>query len=262
MSQEHSGDLNKALFLYHNTDIPVCQILKQTGMSKATFYRNLDYLEEKRAKNRHREYNFNLNKFKIDSQDKFYWLGFISADGGIVNNSLSIELKDIDKNHLIKFNIFSENENPLTERINNQDVNCIKSVINSYELISYLKEYNIIPNKSLIFTIPEEKIPEQYIMDYLRGLIDGDGCIRINNSNQISLSFCSGNKKCIEQFAKLLKLDNSITSSKTDSTYRIQITGNSKALLLLDEIYKNSKPENRLDRKYDIYIKKRSEINE
>ena len=42
--------LDKALFDYHNTDKTITTILQETGLSKATFYRNLDYKETFRAK--------------------------------------------------------------------------------------------------------------------------------------------------------------------------------------------------------------------
>ena len=35
--------LDKAIYDYHNTDKTITTILKETGISKATFYRHLDY---------------------------------------------------------------------------------------------------------------------------------------------------------------------------------------------------------------------------
>lgn len=243
--------LDKAIYDYHNTNKSVIDILIEYNISKATFYRHLDYLEPNRAKKRFRKYTFNFEKFKQDSIDKYYWLGFLGADGSIVDNTLSIELKNIDKKHLEKFNIFFENTNNITERINNLNTPCVKTKINSYELIEYLKQYNIYQNKSKTYTIPINKIPKQYLMDFVRGLIDGDGCIRINNHQQISLEFYSGNEECIQQFKNILNLENKITQDK--HTYHIQVTGNIKAKNILDKIYKNSSEQNRLDRKYEIY---------
>lgn len=249
--------LDKAIYDYHNTEKTVVSILKEYKISKATFYRHLDYKEEKRSKLRNRKYTFNFDKFKQDSQDKYYWLGFLGADGAVVNNTLSIELKDIDKEHLIKFNIFFENDNPIKERLNNLNVSCVKTSINSYELIEYLKEYNIYQNKSKTYKIPIDKIPKIYLMDFIRGLIDGDGCIRINNHQQISLEFCSGNKKCVEQFKEILGIDNKIT--KDNYTYHVQVTGNIKAMNFLNKIYENSTDQTRLDRKYNVYCKAKGE---
>ena len=245
------NSLDKALFDYHNTNKTITTIFKETKISKSYFYRHLDYKEDFREKNKHRIYTFNINKFKKDSHDKFYWLGFIAADGAIVKNTLSIELKSIDENHLKLFNDFSENTKTIDKRINTLNKKYVKAQINSYELVQYLKRYNLIQNKSLIYTIPEDKIPKEYMMDFLRGLIDGDGCIRINNHQQISLSFCGGSEKCVEQVKKLLGIDNKTKLDK--QTYSFQVTGNIKAKTILDKIYDGSTEKNRLARKYDIY---------
>lgn len=243
--------LEKALYDYHNTNKTITTILTETGISKSMFYRNLDYKEEFRAKKKARKYTFNFDKFKTDSHDKYYWLGFLGADGSVVENSLFIELKVIDREHLEKFNSFFENTNPIIERVNNLNVQCAKVTINSFELVDYLKQYNIYQNKSKTYTIPLDKIPAEYIMDFMRGLIDGDGCIRINNHQQISLSFCSGNQECVEQFKNILGIDNKTTQD--NFTFHVQVTGNKKAKNILDKVYFNSNDNNRLKRKYSIY---------
>lgn len=243
--------LEKAIYDYHNTNKTIALILQETGISKSMFYRNLDYKEEFRVKKKARKYTFNFDKFKQDTADKFYWLGFLGADGCVVGNTLSIELKENDIEHLEKFNAFCENTKPITKRINNLNVACVKTQINSYELIDYLKQYNIYQNKSKTYVIPIEQIPQEFLMDFIRGLIDGDGCIRINNHQQISLEFCSGNLKCVEQFKDIVGLDNKITQDKM--TFHVQVTGNKKAKAILDKIYQNSNDSNRLNRKYSIY---------
>ena len=161
--------LEKAIYDYHNTNKTITVILQETGISKSMFYRNLDYKEDFRKKKKVRKYTFNFDKFKEESSSKYYWLGFLGADGCVVNNTLSIELKANDKEHLEKFNIFFENTAPITERINNLNVSCVKTQINSFELIEYLKQYHIYQNKSKTYTIPENKIPKQYLMDFIRG---------------------------------------------------------------------------------------------
>ena len=127
--------LEKAIFDYHNTDKTVVSILKEYNISKSKFYRHLDYKEPTREKKRARIYNFNFNKFKEDSRDKYYWLGFLGADGAVVDNTVAIELKSIDKEHLQKFNNFFENTHDIKTRINNSGVECVKTQINSYELV-------------------------------------------------------------------------------------------------------------------------------
>ena len=104
----------------------------------------------------------------------------------------------------------------------------------------------------MIFEIPEDKIPEQYMSHYIRGLFDGDGCISFNKWGQVSFSFCSGNLKVCEQIKEILKMDNVIAHGS--GVYRISCTGNIKAKAIFDYMYQDSNPNNRLARKYEKYL--------
>ena len=99
--------------------------------------------------------------------------------------------------------------------------------------------------------MPLPLIPQEYMMDFIRGLLDGDGSVRINNHQQISLEFCSGNQECVEQFKTILGIENKITQDKF--TFHVQVTGNIKAKAILDKIYNGSNDNTRLTRKYSIY---------
>lgn len=246
--------LDKAYYEYHNNiEKSVKQILEEYNLDTTTFYKNLDYKEPLRKDKKHREYDFNISKMQLDSAEKFYWLGFIAADGAIVRNTLSIELKDIDKHHLEKFKEFLEADNPI-QYYKHPKCESYKINISSKELIEYLKEYNLAQNKSLIYVIPEDKIPNEYLMDFIRGIIDGDGCVRVNNHQQISLSFCGGSETCVNQVRDILGITNIV--GRDGNTYRFQVTGNRKAKAILDKIYANSKDSTRLDRKYKVYYDK------
>lgn len=257
------SNLQQAIFDYHNTRKTVSEILKEYGISKSYFYRHLDFKESFRQKEtKARKYFFELEKFKKNSADKYYWLGFISADGCVIKNSLVIELKASDEKHLRKFNSFCQNTSPIRKRINNLGVSCASASINSWELIEYLKSFNIYPRKSLSFSIPLGKIPSCFLMDYVRGLIDGDGSLWITKKGQISLGFCSGSEECVIQVKNLLGLqEQKITKEKKSNTYHLQVTGNKKAKKILDRIYSGSAVENRLDRKYNIYQTLNQEID-
>lgn len=243
-------EILQAIEEYQNTNIPVDQIIKKYKITESTLYYHTDY--RRGDANKGRKYSLNEKKLMIDSHEKFYWLGFIAADGCINDNrTLTIELKNIDRKHLQKFCEFLETDKPIIDRINNLKVECSKIVINSVNLVKFLEQYNIVPRKSQIFVIPKDKIPDYYLMDFLRGMIDGDGCIRINNHQQISLSFCSGNQICCQQMASLLGIKNQVSFS--GNVWRFQVTGNIKAKKILDNLYKNSSNKTRLERKYNIY---------
>ena len=126
-----------------------------------------------------RKYNLNIEPFKIDSHAKYYWLGFLATDGNIAKKEarIRLELKDEDIDILYKLAKFCETNIPLKHRTNSSNCQYSCLDINSSELKKYLAEYNIIPNKTETFTIPLDKIPEQYLWDFIRGMMDGDGCI-------------------------------------------------------------------------------------
>lgn len=243
-------ELEKAINEYNTTNIPIAEIAKKYKISESVIYSHTQN-NRRGSANKGREYSLKENALMIDSREKFYWLGFIAADGAVVNNSLVIELKTDDKNHLQKFCNFLETDRPIIDRTNNSNSKCSRITIYSVNIINFLKQYNIVQNKSLSFFIPVKKIPNYYLMDFLRGLIDGDGCIRINNHQQISLSFCSGNQNCCQQVCSLLGLDNKVSFSS--GVWRFQVTGNIKAKKILDKLYENSSYKTRLDRKYNVY---------
>jgi hypothetical protein len=72
--------------------------------------------------------------------------------------------------------------------------------ISNKNFYDFLFSIGLTPHKSL--TIGAIKVPEQYFGDFLRGLIDGDGCIRswthsTNKREQWSLRIYSGSEEFI-----------------------------------------------------------------
>ena len=123
----------------------------------------------------------------IDTPDKAYMLGFITADGAVVfqknicgdkeHGSLAIEVQERDID-VLKF--FSSKINPDAKIIQcfyNKKRNYRVS-FNSTYLARSLSKYGIVQNKSKIINqVPVELIPKELLSYYFRGLIDGDGCI-------------------------------------------------------------------------------------
>lgn len=240
--------MEEAIKLYQETLLSVEKICKKCNISKSRFYREKPKSIVRGHENQNRLYSFDLSVFKENSREKFYWLGFIGADGAIVNNTLSIELKSVDKAHLEKFNKWCKNTNPIKKRVNNSNCSCVKASINSKELVEYLKNYSIIQNKSSVFEM--KGIPSQYVYDFIRGYMDGDGSVGIKDG-QIYISFVSGSRTLLEQIENIIKTNNKINDYKT--YYKITCLGNKKARAILDKVYENSTENTRLDRKYSTY---------
>ena len=146
---QNKEDINLQLAIeeYKSTYNTIENICKKYNISKSKLLNNCDNFRRGGA-NKGRKYSLNEKKIMIDSREKFYWLGFISADGCVYDNgTLAIELKSIDKLHLKKFCNFLETDRPIKDRINNQNVNCSKICINSINIVKLLLRSKIIfPN--------------------------------------------------------------------------------------------------------------------
>ena len=191
---------------------------------------------------------------KKDSSDKFYWIGFITADGNISKNflSLAIQLKGDDREHLEKFKKFICSDAPIKEVYTTQGHLSYKININSKELCVYLNDfYNVFPKKSLKMVLADN-IPKEYIKDYIRGFFDGDGSIYFTRKGQPTFSLSSGTKTFLETIKEKLDLDNVVNYS--GQVWRISVTGVNKAIKILNFLYEGSSEFNRLDRKYNRYL--------
>jgi transposase-like protein len=191
--------------------------------------------------------NINENYFeKIDTEQKAYFLGFIFADDNICKNQLSIEIHFKDRELLKLF----KNELHLKSKISyrkreNTEVCCIRVV--SKKICEDLKQYGIVPNKTYI-TKHLPKISEEFIPHFLRGLLDGDGWISIDNSGYYHMGFVSYSKSVCEDFQEYC---NSLINQKSKSkitlkdknghSYNCQFQGLKIVKQLATVLYKDNK---------------------
>ena len=209
--------------------------------------------------------DFNKNYFKeIDTNNKAYWLGFIYADGYIVlrsrNGELGIELDDKDTYILEHFNnelggVHKINHKTKNKNFNGYNYTTNTSVIRIYSLsiCRDLISLNVVPNKTNEICYP--KCNKEFFFHFLRGFMDGDGCIYINKSrNLLNVHFTNSNKEFLEyinnEVKDILKIEGKIYKEK-DKKYKLYYYRKDDVKILLDEIYKNS--EVKLDRKYLKY---------
>lgn len=124
----------------------------------------------------------------IDSEEKAYWLGFISADGTINNYhngqyGFKLSLQESDSSFLQKFlyaiSAKFDMAHKETFKYNKIYKSCEIS-FRSKEFVKDLLQYMTF-NKTNCIKIP--KINKEFIRHYIRGFIDGDGCFYINKNN-------------------------------------------------------------------------------
>lgn len=201
-----------------------------------------------------RKYNLNVEYFKeINSEEKAYWLGFITADGGIVNSRLTIKLATKDKSHLEKFVGDLETDQPIfdifSERkgtLNASSYVCISSKL----IVNDLKKYGIVPNKSL------REVYYNCVSDlqrhYLRGLFDGDGSI--GKVKYGWLTTMCGSNELIHEFKNHLVKKLNVKPQKLrcqKNLWYLSFGKKNDVKLILDYLYGNSNIS--LDRKLNLY---------
>ena len=132
-----------------------------------------------------RKYSVNENYFEsIDTEDKAYWVGFITADGSILHNkthyALRIGLQVGDKGHLLKFNEHIDYAKSLklvpSTKKNGKTYYRYDLRIDSKKIVFDLEKLGIMPRKARTVK-PCTSIPKNLLKHYWRGLIDGDGHI-------------------------------------------------------------------------------------
>jgi hypothetical protein len=170
------------------------------------------------TKSIHRTLNVNENYFKEWSHEMAYILGFIAADGCILNNknTMRIASQKRDKEILEKIKEELEFEGEIHERnvtLNGKKYESAILAITSKKIADSLKALGITERKSFSIQMPDS-IPEEYIADYIRGYFDGDGSVDVrypSNSNgvvtkapQIRTRIISGSKLILEQFREFL----------------------------------------------------------
>lgn len=212
--------------------------------------------------------NFNRQYFKnITTPSQAYWLGFIFADGWVCasnnNHELGIQLQLSDIKHLQKFSkelndafqistIHREQLIPGNKNISVTD-SCILRVY-SKEIVEDLIHNGVVLNKTYSSTYPV--VSQKLFFDFLRGYIDGDGCIYVSKNNKsLQVHITSANNSVLEYIQQ--QLEQYEISSKiyqeSERKYRIYINGQ-YACKLCTLLYRNTDNHIRLERKYDKYM--------
>lgn len=200
-----------------------------------------------------RKYHVDETTFnKIDSAEKAYWIGFLATDGNIYDNIVSIALQARDKNHIEKFKKLLKSNHPIYDidsKLNNKIFKSVKFQIRSDKLCDDLISLGITKNKSL--TLKPQKIKDEFVPDYIRGLIDGDGCIHIRKDNQMSISFIGTFEVCsfISQNITMLCNIKPSKIKRRKNVYHIRWNGNKISKKITDAIYYNGCIA--LDRKFE-----------
>jgi len=155
----------------------------------------------------HRKYSLREDFFEtINTQQKAYWLGFLSGDGSITENKVRLCLNMKDKKHVLKFKKAVDWGGKDYYHSND----AIEVYFRSFKMFADLANYNVTPRKT--FTIRFPDIPKLFEPHFIRGVFDADGCINREKRTSIGKKgqryIYYGGEFCIEgnkQFILVLR---------------------------------------------------------
>jgi hypothetical protein len=205
--------------------------------------------------------------FTQETETTFYWAGFIAADGCVKKDKryngsykLAIQLAINDILHLEKFKNDINFEGKMYYRTKKykkyNDSHQVSIEITSKKIFDDLAKFNIIPNKTKIYTFPEWLINHPFVHHFMRGYFDGDGSIYMNSSSkQLNITLC-GTKKFLLIYRNILEQKCSLNYRNKDIPQRRNIGiltygGNNKVPNIMSFLYKDATIY--LERKKDIY---------
>jgi hypothetical protein len=195
------------------------------------------------------KHKFNESIFEnLDSEEKYYWFGFIYADGCIMENEdklvckFELSLCEKDLGHLEKFKKFLGSNIEIKYK---EKVKAYKIGFTNRKFVKDLVNLGLTPRKSLTKVFPE--IDKNYINWFLRGYFDGNGYVlsKFNRASFVSTKYF------IDYVVEYLDFDKKFI--KKDKRHHENIRtlnlhgNNSKRFLKF--IYQDSTVH--LDRKYD-----------
>ncbi len=180
-----------------------------------------------------------INPFiKLDNET-YYWLGILVTDGCIEDDTrVGLGFKREDKPHLIKFSNYLGGNLVIRDEIHSKNGGLTSRIaFRNKEIVKTLYYYGITKRKS--FTLKLENIDINYHL--LRGIIDGDGSIQINEKRICIFSASLDFVKQIESFynKENINFKTSLPIGKK-SVYVITVCRNKDILKLLNNLYENA----------------------
>lgn len=251
---------------FYNQGLSIGRIHKLTGNHVTTIKNSLIRNNIKIEKRLRKKYIIkNENYFEnIDTQNKAYILGLLSADG--YNNQkeakVIIELLEKDKEILEQISNEIYKNYILKNRLNSYNHPTSKIVIYSRKISDDLSKLGCIQKKSLILDFPN--IKEELLSHYLRGYFDGDGCLSLRKKDKNGTLSFMASKIFNDKLEILFKTKFNIHSKSywkkgtSINVTQLCIAGNRQILKILDWLYKDANIF--LNRKYNRYIELKNHL--
>ena len=254
-------------YLINHPEVSSREVARIFGVSKSVTERLCFFTDRKRVL-----YEVDENYFEnINDEYKAYWLGFLFADGYVNKNKqnscvIELALSEIDYNHLIKFRDSLKSNYTIKKKVTklgNKTYNAYRFSIYREKMYNDLVNKGCVENKSLILKFPNTNVfaDEHLIKHFIRGYIDGDGCLAVYGKTcHINIL---GTEHMLKNILDFLKIHTAITtitkprkctSKGKENIYELNF-GKKDSFIIAKYLYENANIF--LDRKYNKYLKMR-----
>jgi len=194
------------------------------------------------------------------TEEGSYWIGFLAADGCIYRRKdqgqkqIILTLAKKDEGHLLRFVDFFGGRKPRTIKRAASEEATVR--ICSDKLAGVLAQYGVVERKTKTIMYNGQSLAE-YEPAYLRGLIDGDGCIYRQKNGYLRVCFTIGGKPFLVSFLQRMNEMGFVFSESNRSTYWNLTLSGKPAERFCSFLYEDCSIC--LDRKRKIYDKTLSE---
>jgi len=198
-----------------------------------------------------------------------YILGYICADGSMERSHsirgwyIRIGSTEKDRVMAIKKAMRSQHKINVRQRPGHHKTYYLLRIGNK-TLYTSLERYGIKPRKSLTIRCPQ--VPREYIGDFVRGYLDGDGCVHIEKGiglkgqkiiKRIAVIFTCGSKMFLEDLNGMLQ---EIGLPKKEvyrngRAYKLRYGSNNCVDMFALLYGSNIEPDLRMKRKYETFKK-------
>ena len=254
INRELDTDKQKIIDLYQG-GMTLDEVGKEYSVSHAAINKRLKaWGQPTRSR---KKYTVEACAFDTLSPSSCYWLGYLAGDGAVhggrSGTSYSVILASTDKEHIEKFRAFVGSNAPVAEKKSGWNSNGKQIYffrLNSAQMGKTLIGYGLIPNKSLSMSISSQELLSS--KDFLRGIIDSDGCIHYKEGKGGSISIVTGSRVFSDQLTKMFQLFWKITPhvySIRKKYFGLSLWRKEEVMRVASDLYSSVDPEISLDRK-------------
>ena len=189
-----------------------------------------------------------------ESPSLWYWIGLLMADGCVSSSTYGVTLTSKDIEIVQNFKDFLQLPFAICYNTKNGTPYFQVGRKRLHELL--ISKFDLRPRKSQLDYTPNINIPDPFKAEYVRGFLDGDGCVtwfKTPSGKRIpSIVFANHSLKLLS-FINQLILDGINITLRIGkgglNTLHLKVNG-WRAREVLGWIYANSTPTTRLTRKY------------